>query len=513
FAPDGRTIVYSADWDKQARGVYVTSLDSLEYRLLGFPGADLLGVSKSGDVAVLNESAILGGNSYIRVGTLAKGSMTGGVSRAELEGVTFADFGSDGAMAVVRNLGPRNTLEYPVGHVLFEGEVTGFRRAVVTPRVSPSGEYVAFFDTHLPAANVVKIVTKAGKLVAESRPFSEWWSLAWTPANELWFAATETSGSQAAIFSLDLSGKERIVWRAPGSITLHDISPQGDVLVSFDRGSSRAEVVEGPGAAPVDRSWREAGRLAALSNNHALLINGVGDSAGPKGSVYAWLPGETQAVRIADGTGVALSPDGKKAIVTAKGTPLEAWVVPTGAGQASPLDVGSVDVLNWAGWLPDGRIVVQTSRKGEPVTVSLVPAEGGAATRLLPLGTTLGSPGPNLISPNGSLIAAVDDQSRIVVCMIGTPAICHQVPGADGRDTVAGWTGDGKSLVVWHGEVGTAQIDHLDITTGRRIPHRTLRPIDAALSGIGKVIAAPDGAIAYYYDRDASQLYVIKGLK
>ena len=37
-----------------------------------------------------------------------------------------------------------------------------------------------------------------GKLVAESRAFTDWWSLAWTPANELWFAAAEASGNQTA---------------------------------------------------------------------------------------------------------------------------------------------------------------------------------------------------------------------------------------------------------------------------------------------------------------------------
>jgi hypothetical protein len=417
-------------------------------------------------------------------------------------------------MAVVRTVGRRRTVEYPVGQVLAEGDVQGFRAVFGTPRVSPSGEHIAFFDLRVPAACTVKIFTKAGKLVAESRTFTDWWSLAWTPANELWFAAAEESGSQTAIFSLDLSGKERTVWRAPGAITLHDISPQGDVLVSFDRGSVRAELISGAGSTPVDRSWREAGRLAALSNNHALLINGVGDSAGPKGSVYAWLPGDTLAVRKADGTGVALSPDGKKALVISKELPLKAWVVPTGAGQPQLLDVGPADLLNWAGWLPDGRIVVQTARRDEPVNVSVIAATGGAPTRLLPPGTTLGGPGLNLISPSGTLIAAVDDQSRMVVCtIIGASAACRQVPGAESRDTVAGWTADGRSLVTYQGEAGTARIDQLDITTGRRTTVTTLRPLAAALSGIGKVIATPDGAIAYFYDRDASQLYVIKGLK
>jgi len=511
FAPDGRTILYSADWDRQPRGVFMTSLDNLEYRLLGFPGADLLGVSRTGELAVLNRSQITGGNSYWRLGTLAKGSMTGGSSREELEGVRFADFGSNGAMAVVREDGLRSTVEYPVGQVLAEGTVTAFRGAFAAPRVSPSGEHVAFFDIRVPSAFTVKVFNRSGALVTESQPFNDWWALAWTPANEIWFAAAEASGSQTSIFSLDLAGKERTIWRAPGAITLHDISPQGDVLASFDRGSERTELLDAPQATPVDRSWREAGRVSAFSNNHTLLISGNGDSAGPKGSVYAWLPGDAQPVRIADGAGVALSSDGKKALVVARETPLKVSIVPTGAGQPRTLDIGPVDSVTWGGWLPDGRLVIQSVRKDAGPSVSVIPEAGGAPVELLPSGITL--TGANLISPDGSLIAAVDRQSQPVVCTIVVPAVCRPIPGAESLDNLAGWTADGTSMVTYRREAGTAKVERVDVASGRRTPVTTIHPLAAALSGFRAVYAAPDGALAYSYSRDASQLYVIKGLK
>src|SRR6185436_6111778 len=103
FAPDGRTIVYSADWDGRPRDLFVTSLDSPDFRPMGFPGSDLLGISRSGELAILNASTVTGGNPYIRKGTLARASLTGGAPRSELDGVRFADFGSDNAMAVVRD--------------------------------------------------------------------------------------------------------------------------------------------------------------------------------------------------------------------------------------------------------------------------------------------------------------------------------------------------------------------------------------------------------------------------
>jgi hypothetical protein len=87
---------------------------------------------------------------------------------------------------------------------------------------------VAVFDARTSGALTVKIFERSGKLVVSSPPFSDWWGLAWTPANELWFAATEAGAVQTAVFGLDLHGRERVVYRAPGAFTLHDISPQGD---------------------------------------------------------------------------------------------------------------------------------------------------------------------------------------------------------------------------------------------------------------------------------------------
>jgi hypothetical protein len=40
-----------------------------------------------------------------------------------------------------------------------------------------------------------------------------------------------------------------------------------------------------------------------------------------------------------------------------------------------------------------------------------------------------------------------------------------------------------------------------------------VRPINAAVTGVSSLMVAPDGALAYDYNRNRSQLYVIKGLK
>jgi DNA-binding beta-propeller fold protein YncE len=228
--------------------------------------------------------------------------------------------------------------------------------------------------------------------------------------------------------------------------------------------------------------------------------------------VYAWPAGEPQPVRIADGTGLAISPDGKKALVVARDARLRISIVPTGAGQPQALDIGPVDFLTWAGWLPDGRLVIQSGRNGASATVSIISKTGGTPVDLLPSGMRLGGAGQK-ISPDGSLIAAHDKESRLTLCTIAAPAVCRPMPGAEAGDSVAGWGADGRSVVIFKRDANTVSVARLDITTGRRTATTTIRPIEAALSGIGDVMAATDGAIAYSYARDASQLYVIKGLK
>jgi eukaryotic-like serine/threonine-protein kinase len=519
FAPDGRTIVYSADWDRQPRGVYVTSVDSAEYRPLGFPGADLLAISPSGELAILNGSTVTAGQPYWRIGTLARASITGGAPRAELEGVRFADFGPGNTWAVVRDDTRRRTMEYPVGQVLAGMPIVKNQSLIwvgggggghfATPRVSPSGDHVAFFDTRVPSAFKVKVFDRSGKFVTESGTFDDWWALAWTPSNEVWFATTEDSGSQT-IFGLDLAGHQRTVFRAMASMTLHDISKAGDVLASFDHGKPRIEIIDGSNPAPQDRSWRDGGYLSGFSNTHALLTNRFGGTGGPQKSVYVWLPTEAQPVRIAGGVGMGISPDGSKALVVSNQSPPTISMVPTGAGQPQIIDLGVVDLVSWAGWLPDGRLVIEVVRPGSGPVAYVLSAAGRGPVKVLPAGVTLH--GGNLISPDGSRVIAVDAAGQFVVCTIATPG-CRPVAGTHDGDVMSGWAADNQSVFVYQPTPDQVLVERLDVVSGRRSAWKTIRPLSAAVSGLTTLIASPDGALAYVYRADASQLYVIKGLK
>ena len=75
-------------------------------------------------------------------GTLARMPLVGGAPREVLENVEWADWSPDGSqLAIVRDVGGRDRLEYPIGKVLYE---TG--GWISHPRISRKGDSIAFLD-------------------------------------------------------------------------------------------------------------------------------------------------------------------------------------------------------------------------------------------------------------------------------------------------------------------------------------------------------------------------------
>jgi hypothetical protein len=79
----------------------------------------LASVSSTGEMAVLLNSRAI--STWSNVGTLARAPLIGGAPREIVEQVQWADWAPDGSsLAVVRDVGGRNRLEFPVGKVLYE---------------------------------------------------------------------------------------------------------------------------------------------------------------------------------------------------------------------------------------------------------------------------------------------------------------------------------------------------------------------------------------------------------
>ena len=155
FAPDGQTVVSNASWDGKPAELLSTRLDTAESSTLPLSGAELLSVSRTGDLAVLVKERIL---AHVPLG--------GGGTREILDHVVDADWAPDGTLAAVRIDQARTWLEYPVGTSLYEQKMT----AILNVRVSPGGDLVALLEREMLAAepggspsSIARAVSKAAR--------------------------------------------------------------------------------------------------------------------------------------------------------------------------------------------------------------------------------------------------------------------------------------------------------------------------------------------------------------
>jgi Tol biopolymer transport system component len=505
FAPDGQMVVYSAAWEGKPMEIFVGRPESPESRPFGLAGAEVLSVSRSGDMAVSNNRASVGG--FRRSGTLAQLSVAGGAApRDIMEEVEWADWAPDGkTLAVVRANRGQIQLEYPMGKVLYQ--TSGW---ISHARVSPDGELVAFIDHPVGGddGGSVAAVDRAGKLRKLSSAFATAQGLAWSPRGEIFFTAAEVGGNRA-LYSTTPSGGARLRIRIAGNLTLQDVSREGRLLVTRD--TNRTELLAlSPGETKErELTWLDWSLGAAISPDGKLvLFSESGEGGGPGYSVYVRKTDGSPAVRLGEGSAQALSPDGKWALAIAHiASDPQLAAYPTGAGDAKFFPRDGVTVLS-ALWLADGkRILFNANEPGRGPRLYLRDFDGGKPRALSPEGYVLSA-----ASPDGRSAVATGPDRKYYLYPIagGEPAT---IPGLEITDGVDQFTPDGRFLYVHHREA-PMRVNRLELATGRRELWRTLMPADAAgVSNLSPYPTPSGEAYAYNYVRSLSDLYLVEGLK
>src|SRR6516225_3545341 len=515
FAPDGQTIIYSAAWHGNPVEVFTARRGLPESRALGLVRAQLLAVSSSGtgEVALQLNSRRMG--TWVSVGTLARAPIEGGAPREVLEEVQWADWSPDGNdLAVVRDVGGRNRLEYPIGKVLYE--TAGW---ISHPRVSPRGDHVAFLDHPIPEddSGTVAVVDLAGsRTTLSERWFSEQ-GLAWSPdAQEILFTATNV-GIDRALYATTLSGRQRLVSAMPGALTLLDVARDGRLLVA--RSSWRREVV-GVSAQAKERdlSWLDYSYPADLSTDgRTLLFDEEGEGGGTSRAgrifytVYMRSTDGSPAVRLGEGSAVAISPDGRWVVTQNQDRPAQCVLLPTKAGEPKPL---TSDAINhtWARWFPDGkRVIFSGSEPSHSSRLYVQDVAGGKPQAITPEGVDVTA---FAISPDGHSVAAVgpDQKAYLYPVAGGQP---RPIPGFSPGDEPIRWSDDSDPLFVSPSGEMPAGIYRLNVTTGERTLLKQLMPSDpAGVENIGPILITPDGKTCVYgYHRALSDLYSVEGLR
>lgn len=506
FGPDFRTVLYGALWDGDACRIHTVRPDSPESSALALPPGSPLAISSTAELALALGTHHRGIMSY---GTLARVPLSGGAPREVLEDVKSADWSPDGRdLAVVRRVGVADQLEFPMGSVIATPDrpTGGFSFA----RISPNGNAVAAFELDFVdgLTGRVVVVARSGEKRLVSDRYANVFGLAWK-GDEVWFtAADELPLFRNAIHALSPSGRVRVVARVPGNTTLHDISPDGLVLIARtdDRGGVSVRV---PGEAEErDLSWLDAtSNVQISSDGRHVLFSEIGVGGGPRASVYLRGTDGSPAVRLGDGAAVALSPDGRWALARATTPSLE--MIPTGAGQGRRIARAGLTLLS-ASWLADGqRLIVRATESGGPARLYLTAIDDETVVPLTPMDVVVPSAGWHT-SPDGTAVAVTTPRGPQLFSLTGGPP--RTVPDTTNQTTVVGWIDSGLLLL---SEPQEDTVFLVDPGTGRRRLWARIQPRDPAgimLMDLGLLRTTPDGrGYAYAWHRAISDLYLVRG--
>ena len=504
FGPDGKTVHFSAAWNGGLPELYTTTtVDSRVVRGLGIGEAQLLSVSKAGDLAVLLHPAFA---FFGLRGTLAIVPQLGGIPRELATDVFVADWAPDGVnLAVVRSGNEGTTLEFPLGHVVFKS--TGF---VSDPKVSPAGDRVAFLDHPRSgdSAGIVTVVGKDGHAETWSPLFDDAWGVAWNSAGTEVLVGAARPAELAALWAVQGAQEPRLLYRGTGNLLIQDVNRDGRLLVS-QRDWRQELVVTRPDVRPQSIEWLDWASVAGLSDDGKKVLffeSGVG--ASPNLLVVLRNLEQPAPVQLGIGRALALSGDGSQALVVVEEDRGDLFrLVPTGPGEPRTFASPGMRRVHSGSFFRDARHAALIATRAE---------EG---TRLFVLDTESGTARPISSRMNPGFRAAVSPDQRSVASgdADGTPTLFPVDDGSPDRLTeigpafeVAGWLKDGTLLAFERNALPSAVL-RFDPRTRQVTPYGTLTPGD--LSGVPRVTKAlvtPDGkTFAFHFRRRSDTLFLL----
>jgi Tol biopolymer transport system component len=509
FAPDGRTVVYSATWNGAASRLFLARLE--------FPGATpiatgqavLYGVSANAELASGLNPVFENPNTAAEA-SLVRMPLLGGAAQPVLDHVKYADWNPSGTeLAVVRVVGAQQRLEYPVGTMLYE--TTG---EIGNPRVSPDGRSVAFLDW--PVRNddrgTVRVVDRDRKFRTLSRTWEAVRNVAWRPdGQEVWYSAASAGTIYDIWGSRSRPADERLVLAAPGGLLLHDINKDGKALLArFDRSTH----VEGSfdGSPTIDFSWLDFSFAWDISRDkRRILLTYSGQGSSPSYDVYVRGVQDAEATRIGEGQAQQFSPDGRSVLAVVHGPPSRLVILPTGGGDARVVPTGTVTVMH-ARWVSGQRLLLVGSEPNHGIrayVMDLATSGAGAPRPITPERITFRD--QIALAPDGARVAfRSPDDEVMIYATDGSGSVAAR--GFSPNEMPVGWTGDAHSLLIIAAD--RRSIVAIEPSSGKRAVLKTLVPSDAALFGPTEVMQSPDGrSYVANYGRRLDTLFVVDGLR
>ncbi len=397
FAPDGETLIYSAAASGNTPSIFVLRKGGIVPQRLGEPGTHLLSVSRSGELAVLTNASYI--NHRLFHGTLARMTMEG-ATRPVSEGVREADWAPDGStLAVIRDTGAKDQLEYPLGTKLYEH--TGY---LSDARVSPDGSQIAFIEhphhSGYDDRGWLKVIDRKGTVRTLT---GEMWGaegVAWSRDGRTIFFSTSSQDAFGYLpHAVNVQGdpKLRPAFPSMTSAEVMDVAPDGRLLVSASEHRVSIRVLVPGETNERDLPWLELPFPKDMSaDGKWLLFTDQSPSAGLNYAVSWRRTDGSPAVRLGEGYAAALSPDARWAIgFVSSPAPGHYVAYPTGAGQAVRLDFAPVTDMADVSFFPDGRLLFCGNEPNKPGRCYRRDFSGGQAEAVTPENVTGGLPAPD----------------------------------------------------------------------------------------------------------------------
>lgn len=498
FGPDGQTIIYEGLERVGKRELYLTHPSGPESRPLGFPRCNLAAISSLGELALINFER---GSP----GQLLRVPLNGGAPLIVDKGILGADWTADGrGMAVIRD-GPYSTLEYPRGKSVYQAK--GW---ISDLRISPDGHSLAFLEHPVRGddGGAVKVLEAGGACRTLSDSWASANGLAWAPSGrEVWFTAAK-SGLNRSLYAVSLDARSRPVASLPGTLRLFDISRSGRVLVAHDQLRLAMSGALNGDPAERDLSWFDYSRAEGISEDGSVvLFDETGEGGGQHYSAYIRRADSPSAIRVGEGSAMAISPDGKWAITASDRDRSKLNLVPLTPGETRTLS-GQGVIYDWVHVFPDGkRLLAGGTVAGGKFSMFTQTLDGAKPQPINTNAYVLQA----TISPDGKLIAGIDTNNRLQIVPVdgGEPRI---IPLGFQAFPLR-WASDSNSLLVQAGSGVPAEIFRLDIKTGKYKQWRALAPAD--LAGVlvisPAVISSDEKSYAYSYSRTLSELFTVDG--
>jgi eukaryotic-like serine/threonine-protein kinase len=514
FAPDGRSIYYSASWNGQPVQLYSTVPDSPESRPLNVTNSTLFAVSTSQMAISVGCRDRYIGNCQ---GTLATVPVSGGSPREIEADALSADWTADGSeLAVIRQVAEKYRVEFPRGKTVYEStHPLGYLR------ISPNAKAVAFTEllTVEGDAGSVIAVDRGGKELIRSATFNSLEGLAWPPSGEeVWVGATVHEGWSDAIHALNLNGQRRMVLRLPGMLRLHDVSRDGRILLSRESWRSGLQFRGPRDAKDRDLGWLDYAVLRDISDDGSQIVfDDWGAAAGLSDLSYLRKTDGSPAVKLGAWSSPVLSPDGSRVFAleaTSATVGQRLVLLPTGVGETQALSYVAFQQYSSAGWMPDGKAVYFGADDGHGWRMYVQDIAGmpRAVTPAISVKPTHFE--SHLVSPDGKFVFARDLSGKGGLYPIAGGAF-QSLPGWLPEDIWITWSADGRSAYVFHDEKISGPVYRLDVATGKRQLIATLAPGDpAGVTSILNVRVTSDGkSSGYSYFRELSDLFLVEGVR